>query len=398
MLSQNRSKSAKTGALIVVAAFLFAACSNDDKSSSSQGGPGGEQPPPEVRIETAEPTRVEVKEEYAGRARGAREVEVRARTQGILEERLYDEGELVREGDALFRIDRAPAEAAVQGAEARLQVARAELSQAQREWSRISSLYDRGAISERERDSARSALELARANQAVAEAGLAQAQLDLDYTEVTAPVSGATSLEDLPEGSLIQQGTLLTTIVQHNPIHVRFALPENDATIQRRAREAMAASGDEDSTLSAVLITVDGEAYEHEGTVDFTASTLDPRTGTVMARAVFPNEDYHIVPGQFVRVRIQLQTLEDVFTVPESAVGQGPEGARVFVVGDDNQVANRYITLGPVVDGRQVITDGLQSGDRVVISGMVALRDGVEVEVAGEDGEDENGQDGKGAE
>jgi membrane fusion protein (multidrug efflux system) len=367
--------------------MLLAACSNNDEAQSSQEGPGGQQPPPQVRVETAEPTRVEVKEEYAGRARGAREVEVRARTQGILEERLYNEGELVEEGDALFRIDRAPAAAAVQGAEARLQVARAELSQAQREWNRISSLYDRGAISERDRDSARSTLELARANVAVADAGLSQAQLDLDYTEVTAPVSGATSLEDLPEGSLIQQGTLLTTIVQHDPIHVRFALPENDATIQRRAREAMAASGNGDDTLSAVLITVDGEAYQHEGTVDFTASTLDPRTGTVMARAVFPNKEYHIVPGQFVRVRIQLQTLEGAFTVPESAVGQGPEGARVFVVGEDNKVVSRYITLGPVVDGLQVITEGLQAGDQVVTSGMVALRDGIEVEVAGSEPE-----------
>lgn len=387
MLSQNRSRSVFTGTLLVVTAMLLTACGNDDGGAASQGGQGGQQPPPKVRVETAESTRVEVKEEYAGRARGAREVEVRARTQGILEERLYSEGELVEEGDALFRIDRAPALAAVEGAEARLQVARAELSQAQREWNRISSLFDRGAISERERDSAQSALELARANVAVAEAGLSQARLDLDYTEVTAPVSGATSLEDLPEGSLIQQGTLLTTIVQHDPIHVRFALPENDASIQRRAREAMAAAGDGDTTLSAVLITVDGEAYEHEGTVDFTASTLDPRTGTVMARAVFPNSEYHIVPGQFVRVRIQLQTLDDVFTVPESAVGQGPDGARVFVVGEGDKVTNRYVTLGPVVEGQQVITKGLEEGDRVVVSGMVALRDGIEVEVAGSDEE-----------
>ena len=387
MLSQNRSRPAVTGALIAIIAMLLAACSNGDQAPPSQGGSAGQSPPQQVRVETAEPARVEVHEEYAGRARGAREVEVRARTQGILEGRLYEEGELVAQGDALFRIDRAPAAAAVQGAEARLQVARAELSQAQREWNRISSLFDRGAISERDRDAARSTLELARANVAVAEAGLTQAQLDLDYTGVTAPASGATSLEDLPEGSLVQQGTLLTTIVQHDPIHVRFALPENDATIQRRARAAMAASDDGDTTLSAVLITVDGEAYEHEGTVDFTASTLDPRTGTVMARAVFPNKEYRIVPGQFVRVRIQLQTLEDAFTVPESAVGQGPEGARVFVVGDESIVASRYVTLGPVVDGRQVITDGLQAGDRVVVSGMVALRDGTEVEVAGEDGE-----------
>ncbi len=380
MLSENRLGTAFAGALISVTALLLSACSNDDAQNAQEGV---QQPPPQVRVEIMEPTQVDVREEYAGRARGAREVEVRARTQGILEERLYNEGQIVEEGDSLFRIDRAPAEAAVQGAQARLQVAQAELSQAQREWNRISSLFERRAISERERDTAQSNLELARANVAVAEAGLSQAKLDLDYTQVTAPISGATSLEDLPEGSLIQHGTLLTTIVQHNPIHVRFALPENDATIQRRAREAMTDSGDVDHTLTAVLIMVDGQPYEHEGTVDFTASTLDHRTGSVSARAVFPNDEYKVVPGQFVRVRIQLQTLENVFTVPENAIGQGPEGARVFVIEDDNTAASRYVTLGPVVDGRQVITEGLQAGDRVVVSGMIAMRDGIEVEVAG---------------
>ncbi len=379
MWSENRSGFAFTGALVTTVSLMLTACGNNDPTPSAERD---RQPLPQVRIEVAEPTRVDVLEEYAGRARGAREVEVRARTQGILEERLYNEGELVEEGDALFRIDRAPAQATVTGAQARLQVARAELSQAQREWSRISSLFDRGAISERERDTAQSNLELAQANVAVAEAGLSQAQLDLDYTAVTAPVSGTTSLEDLPEGSLVQQGTLLTTIIQHNPVHVRFALPEDDATIQRRAREAMTASGDLDHTLTAELIMVDGERYAHEGLVDFTASSLDHRTGTVMARAVFPNDEYLIVPGQFVRVRIQLQTLNEAFTVPETAVGQGPDGARVFVVGDDNTVASRYITLGPVVEGRQVITEGLQAGDRIVVSGMISMRDGIEVEVA----------------
>ncbi len=204
---------------------------------------------------------------------------------------------------------------------------------------------------------------------------------------MTAPVSGATSLEDLPEGSLIQQGTLLTSIVQHDPIHVRFALPESDAAIQRRARAAMAASGDEDNTMAAELITVDGESYEHSGNIDFTASTLGPRTGTVSARAVFPNPDYAAVPDQFMRVRIRLQTLDDVFTVPETAVGQGPDGARVFVVDEDSRVASRTVELGPIVDGRQVITDGLSSGDRVATSGMVSLRDDMEVTLADSDEE-----------
>lgn len=360
------------------------ACSGDNNESA--GEDGGGQPAPEVIVEMAETTDVKVRQDYAGRARGAREVEVRARIQGILEERLYREGQIVSEGDSLFRIDPKPSEAALQGARAQRQVAEADLRQAEREWNRISSLYERNAVSERDRDSARSALELAQANLAVAEAGVTQAELNVGYTDVRAPVDGVTSLEDLPEGSLINQGTLLTTIVQQNPVHVRFALPENDAAIQRAAREAMtdsASAGDVDATL----IMANGGVYDRPGKVDFTASTLDPRTGTVSARAVFPNPDNQIIPGQFVRVRVQLRSLEGVVTAPERAVTEGADGPQVFVVDDDGIAHARPVSLGPVVDGRQVILEGLKAGEAFITSGLVNLRDGAEVN-ARDDGEE----------
>lgn len=382
-----RRYSLYTGLSFVMIATLLAGCSDEPQNDGGGGNGGQGAPAPEVRVERAELTSVKVNQDYAGRARGAREVEVRARIQGILEERQYSEGQVVEEGDSLFRIDPDPARAAVRGAEAQRQVAQANLSQADREWNRIASLFQRNAVSERERDSAQSALDLAQANLAVAEAGLIQARLELGYTDVKAPVSGVTSLEDLPEGSLVQQGTLLTTIIQQDPIHVRFALPEDDAAIQRQARLAMSGS-DEPSNLPATLVMVNGEEYSEGGEVDFTASILDPRTGSVSARAVFPNPDYEIVPGQFVRVRIQLQNLEDVFTVKETSVGQGPDGARVFVVDDSSKVSSRAVELGPVVGGRQVVLSGLEEGDRVVTSGMVSLRDGMDVKVA----DPENGE------
>jgi membrane fusion protein (multidrug efflux system) len=357
----------------------LAACSGDNNESAGEGGEGG-QPAPEVIVETAETKDVKVRQDYAGRASGAREVEVRARIQGILEERLYREGQIVSEGDSLFRIDPRPAEAALQGARAQRQVAEADLRQAEREWSRISSLYERNAVSERDRDSARSALELAEANLAVAEAGVTEAELNLGYTDVRAPVNGVTSLEDLPEGSLIGQGTLLTTIVQQNPVHVRFSLPENDAAIQRAAREAMTDTASA-KDVDATLIMANGQAYSRTGKVDFTASTLDPRTGTVSARAVFPNPENIIIPGQFVRVRVQLQSLDNVVTVPEKVVIEGAEGPQVFVVDDDSMARARPVSLGPVVDGRQVILEGLEAGETFITSGLVNLRDGSEVNV-----------------
>ncbi len=360
--------------------LLLVGCSNDE-SDGQQGG----MPPAAVVVETANTEDVSVRQDYAGRARGAREVEVRARIQGILEERLYNEGQMVREGDALFRIDRKPAEAALQRARAQSQVAQADLRQAEREWNRISSLFQRNAVSERERDSAQSAQELAEANLAVANAGVSQAELNLGYTEVTAPVRGVTSLEDFPEGSLIDTGTLLTTIVQLDPIHVRFALPENDANIRRVAREGMVGTGEEQN-VSARLIMANGEEYEREGRIDFTASTLDPRTGTVSARAVFPNPENVIVPGQFVRVRVELQNFEDVITVPEKAIGQSGENQVVFVVDDEGKARSRQVELGPVSDGRQILLSGLDAGDRYIVSGLVNLRDGAEVNVTNDDG------------
>lgn len=362
--------------------LVIAGCSNGD-SSDQQGGGG--LPPAAVVVETAELTDATVRQDYAGRARGAREVEVRARINGILEQRLYNEGQMVSEGDALFRIDRKPAEATLQQARAQRQVATANLRQAEREWNRISSLYERNAVSERDRDSAQSARELAEANLAVANAGMTQAELDVGYTEVTAPLSGVTSLEDLPEGSLIDTGTLLTTIVQLDPIHVRFALPENDATLRRVAREGMARSGEEQN-VSARLVLVDGNEYPLDGRIDFTASTLDPRTGSVSARAVFPNPEQLVVPGQFVRVRVELQNFEDVIAVPEKAVAQGPEGPVMYVVDADSKARVRSVELGPVSNGKQILLRGLEAGDRFVVSGLTNLRDGAPVNVTNDEG------------
>ena len=366
--------------------LMLTGCSGQD-GEGQQAGAGG-MPPAAVVVQQATLADVTVRQDYAGRARGAREGEVRARISGILEQRLYEEGQMVREGDALFRIDRKPAAAALQRARAQRQVAEADVQQAEREWNRISSLFERNAVSERDRDSAQSALELARANLAVANAGVAQAELDLGYTDVTAPISGVTSLEDFPEGSLIDTGTLLTTIVQLDPVHVRFALPENDANIRRAAREGMVRT-DQEQNVSARLVLADGSEYGLDGRIDFTASTLDPRTGTVSARAVFPNPEHVIVPGQFVRVRVELQSFDDVITVPERAVTQGQNGPVVYVVDDDSKARVREVELGPVSDGRQILLSGLDEGDRYIVSGLVNLRDGAAVNVTNPDSPEE---------
>lgn len=357
---------------------------------SGEGQKGGGMPPPPVSVTEVETEDVTIREDYAGRVRGAREVAVRARVEGVLEERLYDEGKVVQQGEPLFRIDPEPFEVALQAARAQLQSAQADLNQARREWNRVSSLYEKNAVSERERDNAQSAFELAQAQVAVAEAEVERAELELGYTDVEAPVTGVTSLESQSEGNLVERGTELTHITQMDPVHVRFALPENDAAARRRAREAMRSDDKGNHRSTASLILPDGSVYDQKGTIDFTASTIDPETGTVTARAVFPNEQQRIVPGQFVRIRVKLQTLQDVVTVPAKAVSDGQNGGlQVFVVDDENNAHPRSVETGQVVDGRRIVTGGLETGDRVVIEGMAGIRQpGMTVKVGGQsDGE-----------
>ncbi|MBK1734556.1 efflux transporter periplasmic adaptor subunit [Halorhodospira abdelmalekii] len=358
--------------LLTVSLLLLTGCGSEEREDG-----GAQRPPAQVAVERVEPRTVPLQRDYAGRVHGAREVEVRARINGILEERLYREGEPVQAGDALFRIDRAPFEARLEEALAQRQLARAELEKAEREWRRIARLYERDAVSERERDSAESAHALAGAAVTAAQAQVTQARLQLDYTVVKAPVDGVTSMEAYPEGSLVDLGTLLTRIVQHDPVHVRFALPEDDAAIQRTARRARAASEGDDAAFrrTATLRLPDGSEYEHPGEIDFTASTIDHGTGSVSARAIFPNPDGAIIPGQFVRLDVVLDTLDEVFLVPERIVGEGPEGPQLFVV-ESEAARARPVELGPVTREGRVIRSGLEAGDLVVVSGHAGLFDG----------------------
>lgn len=371
MTTFHPQRSALFGSILISLVFVLAACQSD------QGQSRGQRPPTPVTVSSVQATHAEQVRAYSGRVYGAREVEVRARVQGILQQRLFREGEDIKQGDILFQIDPEPFQVALEAAQANHRTATATVDQAEREWRRTARLYEQNAVSQREYDNARSTFDLAQASQALAQVRVTQAQLELSYTRVEAPVSGVTSLEAISEGNLVERGTLLTSLVQLNPIHVRFSLPEADAAL-RRAAAADTATGTSNHPVS--LLTADGSIYPLVGEIDFTASTVDQLTGTVAARAVFPNPDKLLVPGQFVRVQVLLQSFQDTILMPETAVVQGPQGPSVFVIAD-NSAQFRPVTLGPVTTGGQVVLDGLTAGDLVVINGQVSLYAGAAVNI-----------------
>ena len=379
-LSQHAFRASARGLGLAVATLMLAAC----------GQEGGNQSPPPSPVTTAtvETERAAHRVEYPGRLHGATEVAVRARVSGILESREYEEGTAVEAGQTLFQIEPGPYEDQVKSAEAELASAQAQTLRTEREWERVSGLFERDAVSERERDQARADHRAAVARLEAAESALSNARRELRYTRVEAPVSGITSMEAITEGNLVDMGTVLTHVVQHDPVQVYFSLPEEDATAQRLARKAQK-DDDADSEREATLIRRDGSEYEQGGIVDFADRRIDPMTGSVQMRATFPNPDGELIPGQFVRVRLTLKTYENAILVQPTAVGEGAEGPQVFTVSSDNTAQARKVTLGPMIGDQQLILDGLNEGDQLVINGQVALRDEAPVQVT--NGENQGG-------
>lgn len=344
---------------------------------AAAGAPGGApKGPAEVPVLTASFTRPQWTVAYPGRVEGLRDVQIRPRVSGILLERVYEEGAAVEAGEVLFQIDPEPFKVAVMSSEAALQRAQASLREAERNWNRTKRLFESNAISERERDEALSGFELAQAEVKVAEASLAQSKLQLSYTKVESIVPGVTSLEAVPQGSLVDSSTLLATVTQLDPVQVRFAISESDpifAILQQRRQDGA-------QRLATVIQLDDGSTVE--GEVDFAASTVDARTGTVQYRALFANPQHRVLPGMFVRVAFKSLTLPDSVMVPETAVITTAQAPIVMTVGPDSTVQPRPVRLGPVFGDQQAIVGGLQPGDRVITGGLIRLRPGMPVKPA----------------
>mgnify|MGYP001156493491 CR=1 FL=1 len=355
--------------LLVACAVALGACSQSDQMHAP--------PPPEVAVQTLQKTPAPLELTYTARTVGSREVEVRARVSGILIKRRYEEGGWVRQGQPMFLIDPEPVRARLAAARAEVAVARARLDEARRQRDRVLPLFEQNAVSQSRRDEVVSAYEVAQANLHAAESSLRMAQLDLEYTDVRAPISGLASREVMSEGSLVstdQDSSLLTRIVQVDPLYVEFAAPESEAALLRAS-----ADSEPQAPLVVKLELQNGIEHPETARITFIDNAVDPNTGTVRVRAVLSNPHGKLIPGQFVRASIEGVALPSAVAIPRKAVMSSAQGPFVYVVGEDEKVEARPVQVGRTTRNSIIVTAGLSEGERFIVEGVLKVRPGLQV-------------------
>lgn len=369
-----RGKSGTDPVFPILLSLFLAACTPGGAQDGKKGAKG-DAPPQPVAVTTIEaaPRAVPVSFEAVGRTEGSRDVQVRARVSGIVERQLYGEGDAVKAGAPLFRIERAPYEIEAAQARAALAEVLARRELAQQEMERLKGLADRRAISQKEADQAASTARQTVASVQMAEARLRQAELNLSYTTVNAPIGGITGRALQSVGTLVQpanDSALLTTITRGDPIWVRFALSEAEYT-RLRSTDAKG--------IEVQVELAGGKEHPSKGKLNFAGSTVDGATGTVQMRAELPNPKNTLLPGQYVRVRVLAGT-QQAIVVPQTAVLQNETGRFVWIAGADGKAVPRPIRAGAWLGENWVVLDGLKAGDAVIVDNLARLRPGTPVQ------------------
>jgi membrane fusion protein (multidrug efflux system) len=314
---------------------------------------------------------------YVGHTRASQRVEINPRVDGFLEEISFVEGSVVAERTTLYRIDTAPFQATLDRAEATLSSRQAGLAKAQRDVARIKPLFEEDAASQLDYDDAIAHVQQSEAAVQEAQADLKNAQLELDYTELKAPINGLIGESNVDVGALIRASDSepLTTVSQIDPIHVYFSMSaldylnarrrvSSDYQEQKSEREGKAVEG-------AVTISLpDDSLYRYKGAVGFTDPQVNPKTGTFAIRAILPNPDRELLPGQYTRVRLPLEVRKDALLIPEESILIEQGGVYVYVVLPNNRIERRLIFIGPIHEGRMVVEKGLDPGEPIVIHGI----------------------------
>ncbi|MBL4611066.1 MAG: efflux RND transporter periplasmic adaptor subunit [Pseudomonas sp.] len=357
----------KEARVTLLGALLLALMAGCDAQGQANATP---PPPPEVEVAVVQPEPVTLWGEFSGRVEAPQTVELRPRVSGYIDQVQFEEGELVTEGDVLFVIDPRPYEAQVQLAKAELARMRSQLTLASSEADRSAQLWERRAISREEFEQRDAARTMAQAAVNAAAAALQSAQLDLEYTRITAPVSGRIGRAEVTRGNLANaDSTLLSTLVSVDPLYVYFE--SDQQTVQ----------GNPHGENVPVRIGLTGQDdFPYRGQLDFVDNQYNPSTGTLQYRAEVANPDGALRPGQFARVEMPVASAGAALLVDQKAVMTDQDRRYLYVLSDDNRAERRVVETGRRVDGLLVITEGLAAGDRVVVSGLQKIAfPGIEV-------------------
>lgn len=361
-------------------ALLLAGC----KPHGPQGGPPP-MPPPTVTVAPVVAQDIVEWNEFTGRTAPVEFVEVRPRVSGHIQEARFESGQLVKKGDVLFVIDPRWHQAEFDRAQAECERAKVRLANAEREAARTPQLLANRAISKEEADAREARFAEAKAALLAAEAARDTARLDLEYTQIRAPISGRVSREMVTVGNYVSgvagNATLLTTIVSVDPIYV-YADVDEHSLLQFNGlvrEKKLASSGN--SEVPVELQLADESGFPHRGHIESFDNRLDPQTGSILLRAVFPNPDGAIVPGLFARIRIPGSARHKAVLVDETAIGTDQAQKFVLTLTESNTVAYRPVKLGPTVEGKRIIRAGLEGGEQIVVNGLQRVRPGMPVNV-----------------
>lgn len=370
--------SIKMAAIASLLVFL-AACS-DANSSKQASAPA--MPPPAVSIVEVAHESIPIVNELPGRIAPVRIAEVRPRVSGIVQERVFEQGSIVKEGDLLYRIDPEVFRVQVESAQATLQRAEAIQLQARQAADRQKQLRARNVSSTQQVDDAIAALAQADAEVAIAKAGLKQAQLNLDYASIKAPISGRIGRAQITEGALVSANSpeSLATIQQVDPVYADFTQSASALLKLRKTMKSGSLTGSEAGEATVKLLMDDGSAYGHDGRLLFLEAVVDATTGQVTLRGEFPNPNGDLLPGMYVRVLIEQGVEQNAIAVPQQAIQRGSGGdASVYVVSAENTVELKPVKVGRTIGDRWVIDSGLTEGDKVIVEGFQKIRPGAPV-------------------
>ncbi|TGC73216.1 efflux transporter periplasmic adaptor subunit [Salmonella enterica subsp. enterica serovar Infantis] len=375
-MNKNRGLTPLAVVLILSGSLALTGC--DDKQDQ-QGG----QQMPEVGVVTLKTEPLQITTELPGRTVAYRIAEVRPQVSGIILKRNFVEGSDIEAGVSLYQIDPATYQATYDSAKGDLAKAQAAANIAELTVKRYQKLLGTQYISKQEYDQALADAQQATAAVVAAKAAVETARINLAYTKVTSPISGRIGKSSVTEGALVQNGqaSALATVQQLDPIYVDVTQSSNDF-LRLKQELANGALKQENGKAKGDLVTSDGIKFPQSGTLEFSDVTVDQTTGSITLRAIFPNPDHTLLPGMFVRARLQEGTKPTALLVPQQGVTRTPRGdATVLVVGADNKVETRQIVASQAIGDKWLVTDGLKAGDRVVVSGLQKVRPGAQVKV-----------------